>query len=232
MVSERLGQYIEKKSISYYAFENSIGASRGAISKAVKENKSIGSSTLEEIISKYSDLNPIWLLTGQGNMFVESEMLLANKNVETYKLKTDRALDAQQIPLYDIEAVAGLVPLFKDSKSQEPLDHISIPHLPKCDGAVYITGDSMYPLLKSGDIVLYKEINDIKNEIFWGEMYLLSIDMGGEEYITVKYIQKSEFDGNVRLVSQNKHHQDKDVELSKIRALALVKASIRINSMN
>lgn len=232
MVSERLGQYIEKKSISYYAFENSIGASRGAISKAVKENKSIGSSTLEEIISKYSDLNPIWLLTGQGNMFVENEMLLANKNVETYKLKTDRALDAQQIPLYDIEAVAGLVPLFKDSKSQEPLDHISIPHLPKCDGAVYITGDSMYPLLKSGDIVLYKEINDIKNEIFWGEMYLLSIDMGGEEYITVKYIQKSEFDGNVRLVSQNKHHQDKDVELSKIRALALVKASIRINSMN
>ncbi|MNE83657.1 hypothetical protein D3C80_1804910 [compost metagenome] len=90
----------------------------------------------------------------------------------------------------------------------------------------------MYPLLKSGDIVLYKEINDIRNEIFWGEMYLLSIDMSGEEYITVKYIQKSERDGFVKLVSQNKHHQDKDVEMSKIKALALVKASIRINAMH
>ncbi len=125
-----------------------------------------------------------------------------------------------------------MVPLFQDSKSQDPIDHISIPHLPKCDGAVYVTGDSMYPLLKSGDIVLYKEIHDVANEIFWGEMYLLGIDMSGEEYVTVKYIQKSEIQGCVRLVSQNKHHQDKDVEISKIKALALVKASIRINSMN
>jgi phage repressor protein C with HTH and peptisase S24 domain len=232
MVAERLAQYIDKKGISYYAFENSIGAGRGAISKAVKENKSIGSSTLEQIFTIYTDLNPTWLLTGNGDMFTSDTEFLIDKSVDTYKLKTDSYLENQQIPLYDIEAVAGLVPLFKDSKSQEPLDHISIPHLPKCDGAVYVTGDSMYPLLKSGDIVLYKEVHDMKNEIFWGEMYLLSIDMGGEEYVTVKYIQKSDLEGNVRLVSQNKHHQDKDVQVAKIRAMALVKASIRINSMN
>lgn len=233
MVSERLGMYIAAKDISYYAFENSIGASRGAISKAVKENKSIGSSMLESILEIYKDLNPIWLLTGQGDMFVTTDYdFMVERSVESYSLKTDRSMEQQQIPLYDIEAVAGLVPLFKGGNKQEPIDHISIPHLPKCDGAVYVTGDSMYPLLKSGDIVLYKEVNDIRNEIFWGEMYLLSIDMSGEEYITVKYIQKSEVNGSVRLVSQNKHHQDKDVDMTKIKALALVKASIRINSMN
>ncbi|GAA4760814.1 MULTISPECIES: S24 family peptidase [Flavobacterium] len=232
MVSDRLGQYLDKKGISYYAFENSLNAGRGSISKAVKEGKSIGSNMLENILTIYNDLNPTWLLTGEGEMFKSNEAVLLNKSIEAFRLKTDSNLESQQIPLYDIEAVAGLVPLFKDSKSQEPLDHISIPHLPKCDGAVYITGDSMYPLLKSGDIVLYKQVNDVKNEIFWGEMYLLSIDMAEEEYVTVKYIQKSEHEGYVRLVSQNKHHQDKDVEMSKIRALALVKASIRINSMN
>ena len=232
MVSERVGEYIAKKGVSYYAFENSIEASRGSISKAVKEGKSIGSQVLEKILSVYKDLNPTWLLTGQGNIFVENDSISRNNKIETFRLKTDSSLESQQIPLYDIEAVAGLVPLFQDSKAQEPIDHISIPHLPKCDGAVYVTGDSMYPLLKSGDIVLYKEINDIRNEIFWGEMYLLSIDMSGEEYITVKYIQKSERDGFVKLVSQNKHHQDKDVEMSKIKALALVKASIRINAMH
>lgn len=232
MVSERVGEYMAKKGISYYAFENSIGASRGSISKAVKEGKSIGSQVLENILSIYTDLNPTWLLTGQGNIFLDNEEILTNKEIETYRLKTDSFVDNQQIPLYDIEAIAGLVPLFQDSKSQDPIDHISIPHLPKCDGAVYVTGDSMYPLLKSGDIVLYKEIHDVANEIFWGEMYLLGIDMSGEEYVTVKYIQKSEIPGCVRLVSQNKHHQDKDVEMSKIKALALVKASIRVNSMN
>ncbi|HEU4496312.1 MAG TPA: S24 family peptidase [Flavobacterium sp.] len=232
MVSERVGQYIAKKGVSYYAFENSIGASRGSISKAVKEGKSIGSQVLENILSVYTDLNPVWLLTGQGDIFSDNGAVMQDKQIETYSLKTDSFVESQQIPLYDIEAVAGLVPLFQDSKSQDPIDHISIPHLPKCDGAVYVTGDSMYPLLKSGDIVLYKEIHDVANEIFWGEMYLLGIDMSGEEYVTVKYIQKSEIRGCVKLVSQNKHHQDKDVELSKIKALALVKASIRVNAMN
>jgi hypothetical protein len=62
-------------------------------------------------------------------------------------------------------------------------------------------------------------------------MYLLSIDMDGEEYITVKYVQRSDRDGYVRLVSQNQHHADKDVEIKRIRAIALVKASIRMNTM-
>ena len=88
----------------------------------------------------------------------------------------------------------------------------------------------MYPLLKSGDIVLYKQLNDI-NDIFWGDMYLLSIDIDGEEYVTVKYIQKSERPDCVRLVSQNPHHADKEIEVARIRAIALVKASIRMNSI-
>ncbi|NUY80077.1 helix-turn-helix transcriptional regulator [Flavobacterium sp. MAH-1] len=231
MVSERVGQYIEKKGISYYAFENSLGASRGSISKAVKEGKSIGSNVLENIMGIYTDLNPNWLLTGHGEMFIGSADASVSREVQTFRLKTDNSLEQQQIPLYDIEAFAGLVPLFQNAKSKDPIDHISIPRLPKCDGAVYVTGDSMYPLLKSGDIVLYKEVRDIRNEIFWGEMYLLSIETSEEEYITVKYIQKAEREGYVRLVSQNQHHQDKDVELSKIKALALIKASIRINAM-
>ena len=89
----------------------------------------------------------------------------------------------------------------------------------------------MYPLLKSGDIVLYKE-TEFEN-IFFGEMYLLSVKLNDwEEYITVKYVQKSDQGGEyVKLVSQNSHHQPKDIHISKISALALIKASIRINTM-
>lgn len=153
-------------------------------------------------------------------------------SVDVSELRTSEANPIiQRVPLYDIEAVAGLVPLFSDSIKQAPIDYIQIPNLPKCDGAVYVTGDSMYPLLKSGDIVLYKKIRDINNCLFWGEMYLVSIDMDGEEYVTVKYIQKSDNAEYVRLVSHNQHHDDKDVLISNIRALAFIKASIRINSM-
>jgi len=227
MVSERVGEYLDAKGLSYYAFENSLGASRGSISKAVKDGKSIGSNVLEKILLFYPDLNPTWLLTGQGDMYLDK----SESSIKTFRLKTDTTLESQQIPLYDMEAVAGLVPLFNDNKTFTPIDHISIPHLPKCDGAIYVTGDSMYPLLKSGDIVLYREVNDIASGIFWGEMYLVSVDINGEEYVTVKYIRKSETPGLVKLVSENPHHQDKEVEVDKIRALALVKASIRMNAM-
>ena len=59
------------------------------------------------------------------------------------------------VPLYNVEGTAGLVPLFLDKASRQPVDYIHIPNLPKCDGAIYVVGDSMYPLLKSGDIVLF-----------------------------------------------------------------------------
>lgn len=228
MVSLRVGEYIEAKGISYYAFENNLGASRGSISKAVKDGKSIGSNVLEKIMALYPDLNPHWLLTGLGNMLLDKENAPA---LQTFRLKTDDPVESQQIPLYDLEAFAGLVPLFANTQNPEPVDYISIPHLPKCDGAVYVKGDSMYPLLKSGDIVLYKIIEDIANGIFWGEMYLIGIDMGGDEYISVKYIHRSDKVGYVKLVSENSFHQDNDIEVSRIRALALVKASIRLNAM-
>ena len=121
--------------------------------------------------------------------------------------------------------------LSKRYHATQVLDTIKIPHLPKCDGAISITGDSMYPLLKSGDMVLYKEVP--LDSIFYGEMYLLAYQIDGwEEYITVKYVQKSELgDDYLKLVSQNQHHQPKDVKKAQITAIAIIKASIRINTM-
>ena len=166
---------------------------------------------------------------GQGDSG-EGEMFNAEPDLTAYMHRTDNTLPLQSVPLYSIEGTAGLVPLFADHAQTRPVNFIHIPNLPKCDGAIYIVGDSMYPLLKSGDIVLYKQLKDI-GDIFWGDMYLLSIDIDGEEYITVKYIQKSEREGYVKLVSQNPHHADKEVAVDRIRALALVKASIRMNSI-
>ena len=151
-----------------------------------------------------------------------------------YKLKHDRLVEAQKIPLYNEEASAGIVKLFRDHGSNnKPIDFISIPNLPKCDGAVYVTGDSMYPLLKSGDIVMYKQLSNSMDNIFFGEMYLISIDIDGEDYDTIKWLHKSDKgDEFIRLVSENRHHQPKDVHLSKVQALALIKGSVRKYSMS
>ena len=200
-----------------------LGIGKAALSM-IETGKAGLSARNRNILVQELNVNPEWLESGKGNMFN------AEPDLTAYMHRTDNSLPLQSVPLYSIEGTAGLVPLFADQAQAKPVNFIHIPNLPKCDGAIYIVGDSMYPLLKSGDIVLYKQLGDI-NDIFWGDMYLLSIDIDGEEYVTVKYIQKSDREGYVKLVSQNPHHADKDVAINRIRAIALVKASIRMNSI-
>lgn len=88
----------------------------------------------------------------------------------------------------------------------------------------------MYPLLKSGDIIIYKVLNNLDN-ILWGEMYLLSVVHDGDQFITVKYVKRSETPGYVTLVSYNEHHQPKEFPMEAIKFAGHIKASVRINSM-
>jgi phage repressor protein C with HTH and peptisase S24 domain len=185
-----------------------------------------------DISNKFENIDLNWLLNGTGT--IEKAVTHVNSTLSepnaVYKLKTDTLIQNQQIPLYSLEVAAGIVQLFRDQAPTK--EYISIPNLPKCDGALYVNGDSMYPLLKSGDIVMYRQVQDLNNCIFvWGEMYLISFDVDGDNYSAVKYIQKSNKADCIKLVSQNKHHDDLDIQKNSIRALALVKASIRINSM-
>lgn len=214
-------------------FAERIDVAPTVINNIVGNRKSEPSfKVLQKIVETYSNVDLQWLITGKGDMIktTEDKQITVNEKLQEYTKRSDKRVDDQEIPLYEHEAAAGLTKLF--SNSENVLDFIRVPNLPKCDGAVHISGDSMYPLLKSGDIVMYKQIHDIANGIFWGEMYLLSLVIDGEDYTLVKYIQRSEIGSDyVKLVSQNQHHSPKDVELKSIRALALIKASIRINSM-
>lgn len=91
--------------------------------------------------------------------------------------------------------------------------------------------DSMYPLIKPGDIVCYKTANNT-NLIHWGEMYIIYIFIDGEEYLTIKKIEKSDFDDEyVRLTGYNQIYQPKDIPLKNIQWKALIKAHVSYNSI-
>ena len=79
---------------------------------------------------------------------------------------------------------------------------------------------------------MFKQVaNDIRN-LFFGEMYVVGMEIDGEEYLTVKWVQKSKKgDEYICLVSQNEHHQAKDVHLKDVKAIAIIKAHTRIYTM-
>lgn len=222
-VGERVRLIRKQLEMTQEQMAQRLGIGKAALSM-IETGKARLSARNKNILVQDFNVNPDWVDSGEGKMFN------AEPDLTPYNLRTDRSLPLQSVPLYSIEGTAGLIPLFEQQQQFEPINYINIPNLPKCDGAIYVVGDSMYPLLKSGDIILYKQLNDVR-DVFWGDMYLLSIDIDGEEYITVKYVQKSEHEGYIRLVSQNQHHADKEVEISRIRAIALIKASIRMHTI-
>ena len=179
-----------------------------------------------EILSKIADnnmlqINSKWLLTGKGTM--------QNHEIDIIHKSPYRDARTRIIRIYDITAAANLQTLFS-SNSQEVLGEIKIPNAPACDGAIYVRGDSMYPLVKSGDIISFKMLNRIDNLIS-GEMYVVDFEIEGDDFLVIKYVKWEERDVTLRLISYNEHHEDMIIPLNAVRAIAIVKIVIRLNSM-
>ena len=198
------------------------------ISKSTLSNwRARNSIDYPTLFTKCEYINLDWLITGEGNMLKETIPVAIN---QTFPLRTDRQVEIQDIPLYDISATAGILAIFNDNHIN-PEDYLRVPNLPPVDGAIYVRGESMVPLLKSGDIIIYKKLACSLDSILWGQIYLLSFSAGGETFTVVKYLQKSDQPGYIRLVSQNDRFQPKDIPLDSIHALAIVKASITFHTI-
>ena len=230
--SERLQIFMDNKGLNDNKMTVKAGLSIGQLGKARNGTKGLNSASIEKILYAYPDLDANWLLTGEGEMLKSEKSKQTPEVQEIHHPRSVEKKEAMQVVyLYDFKASAGLRSLF-DNNQHRIIDDIHIPNLPKCDGAIHIVGDSMYPLLKSGDIILYKQMPlDIEN-LLYGEMYLLSYDIDGEDYIVVKYVRKSgKGEPYITLGSENPEHATRDIDFRRVNALALVKASVRINSM-
>lgn len=144
--------------------------------------------------------------------------------IERFILRSDTVIGKQQIPLYDLEAVAGITSLFVGEET--PVEEIEIEGIPRCNGAIPVIGDSMEPILKPGEIVLYKTVPNRRGGLFFGKIYLVAFVIDGEEYITIKYVYESDRPGYYRLESENPEHPPREIPVHSVKAMAIVKASI------
>lgn len=138
MILERLKEYIDYKRISIAAFEKSVGMSNASFGKSLKNGGAIGTDKLENILITYSDINPIWLLTGEGSMLKEeqSEEKTANKpmdntpsdnNALLYKMYIDiQSKDAEitELKLINQKQEADIKKLVKALEYYENIDTI------------------------------------------------------------------------------------------------------------
>ncbi len=89
-IQERISKYLEIKGITPYRFCKDLGFSMGYLDK----KGAIGTDKYLKIIKYYSDLNPTWLLTGEGEMLKSSQN---NKD----------SLTAGGVPYWNLPVSAG-----------------------------------------------------------------------------------------------------------------------------
>lgn len=215
----------------------SIGVKPSVISGYTGKRQSKPSYDVMERLVANANISPLWLLTGEGDMLKNTQEDYKEHPHDTPQVQevhtpkqAEPRIEEQYVPYYSIEATAGVMELMDMSPEYE-IGKIIVPNMPRCDGAVAITGDSMYPLLKSGDIVAFQLVHDINN-IHFGDMYLVSLNEDGDTYFAVKWVNKHPTDpSKAILVSSNEHYAPREVELRHIHRIALIKFSIRYNSM-
>lgn len=96
MIVERIKQYVDAKNISLSSFESQVGFSHAAFSKAIKNGGAIGTDKLENILRCYPELNPLWVVTGEGDMIkgtdtpsisAQAQRAIAELTLENIRLK-------------------------------------------------------------------------------------------------------------------------------------------------
>ena len=71
-VKQRLLYYIKTKSMTVRAFEKSVPLSNGYVNNI---SRSISEAKLHLISQHYPELNPVWLMMGEGEMVLEKKIL-------------------------------------------------------------------------------------------------------------------------------------------------------------
>lgn len=178
---ERILQFIEYKGISKQAFFKETGLKRGFLD-ADKLQTSIPDTFIATIIASYPEINPLWLILGEGSM-IKDEYSDTDKtrDKEGKNTITSKSL----IPFYDnINTIGGINDCVATTDAVNPSEWIDAGDwFPEATSAIRHYGDSMveYP---SGSILALKRVHDPRL-IMNGRNYVIETT----EYRVTKQLQ-------------------------------------------
>ncbi len=219
-VKQRLMHFIKSKNISVREFERLCGLSNGYMKSLRHAPKS---DKLSAILSTFPELNDTWLLTGEGSMLNKEQSPPLSPINDTVIGNNDGGNFKPQhtIKYYpNVDGSMGGVQFLDDPN--EMVCDITIPGYSDCKFAINAYGDSMYPLIKSGQIILMSEWSE--SFIDWGRIYLVVTKSG---YRVIKRLYPGASDTTITCKSENPETNPPfEIEKSDINKVYLVKGWI------
>ena len=165
---------------------------------------------IEILYTKCTELNPEWLLTGEG------EMLKSDNNT----LVVAEPQIPSGVPMLPFDAFAGI----GIDVEGVNLDTIEEFDGMKMDFMIPVRGSSMYPKYNSGDVVACRMVQELLF-VQWNKVYVLDTISQG---VIIKRLKKSDKEGFVICKSDNEQYEPFEIPMSDIRTIALVVGVIRL----
>lgn len=224
-LKDRILEFVAYKGLTVQYFEKKVGLSNGAVAKMGDNTRR---STLDKVSNTFPELNEAWLLTGEG------EMLKPNGEDRAHAKMIGRVFTADQrdsnvvmIDFVPVSATASFIESLSDGASA--MD--KLPLIPfgnerdEVDSlAVFeVDGDSMFPTIPSGSLILAKKIPE--RSWHYAEGVVVAVFA---EYVVVKRIGRNCLltDNYIVLRSDNEGYGEMTVALADIRGLYKAKRII------
>lgn len=184
---ERILEYLDKKGISKYECYKNTGMSRSVLSQP----SGMTEDNLLRFLAYYKDINPTWLLTGEGDMTKEeieetpqaNKLKIATEAMTQYEERKKK--DIITIPMVEIYAAAGHG--FMNTDSLIPTGEVNLPKsMFRSSGLRYcirVKGFSMAPTLQDSDYLVIRHLDRTEWESMSDEHVYLVVDKDGMAYV-------------------------------------------------
>jgi phage repressor protein C with HTH and peptisase S24 domain len=210
-------------------FAPSLGVSKNTIVNYETDERTPGADFLVRLLALRPDINPTWLLTGDGPMHIEPQHREAAVDMVKDVILGDKdaaretGADSEEyikIPRYEVAASAGGGAVVHSEQVVDYLSFraewvrntlgVSVRDL----ALISVIGDSMEPTLSDGDVVL---LDMTTKSVLDGSIYALQLNGG----LLVKRIQRK-LDGSVVVKSDNPRYDQEEVSEDKADRLKII----------
>ena len=201
---QRIEAVIQWARMSTNYFARYIGLPRGENLYQIKRgNNGISRDVARRIVEKFPQIDQLWLLTGDGEMFA------------------DKPQSGKKIPFYATDVEQGIA----DLQGLEADGELIVPGMDDCELAMLYSGRAMGQSVPPGTVVFLKNID--RDEIIPGGEYVII----SRKIVTLRIVRAADSGARLRLVAGDKKNYDDIVlNINDIMAVYKVKGKLITNT--
>ncbi|MBI1307675.1 MAG: helix-turn-helix domain-containing protein [Bacteroidetes bacterium] len=236
---EKIFAVLDHLNITAYRAAKELGTSDAVLSK-IKKGQTPSAKLLESIVQVYN-VNPMWLMTGKGEMFLSTALQQVQKNIEKinssqgYRKAQELSITNDPNPVgeldqriitidqkdesganvmvIDTKAAAGWPGNINNNSFYNELPQFKLPLFRLGDYAlIQIRGDSMEPTIYNGDWLLTSQIHNF-DDIREGYVYAVLLSDG---FVVKRVLNRVQKRGALALRSDNETYSTYDVKVTEI----------------